>query len=114
MTVRSSRRMKCWMAGLLGMAPVLLVPSNACAIFPPIFHTATVTPTPIVVPTPVVVAGTPVTGTPVTIPVTVVGLPDPPPVVTVAVASTPEPATIVTGLMGLLCGGGYALRRKKK
>ena len=110
MTVRSSRRMKCWMAGLLGMAPVLLVPSSAFAIFPPIFHTATVTPTPIVVPTPVVVAGTP---DPI-IPVKVVGLPDPPPETPVAVASTPEPATIVTGLMGLLFGGGYALRRKKK
>lgn len=97
MNARTGRRRTRWLAGVLGLASLLLAPSAVYAIFPPVIpDPAPSVVTPVVVPTvnPIVVpAGGPV---------------DPP----VTTASTPEPASIITGLMGLAVGA-YYLRRKK-
>jgi MYXO-CTERM domain-containing protein len=96
------------MSGLLGLAPVLLAPSMAAAIFPPVYHdpAVTVAPTVVVAPT--------VTTTPIT-----PSIPATPTVTTTAVAptvtpvaSTPEPASIVTGVAGLLAAFGLIRRRR--
>ena len=97
MTARTGRRRMRWLAGVLGIAPLLLAPSALYAIFPPVIQDpgSTVV-VPVVVPTvkPIVVPA---------------GDPDPTPVVT---HRTPEPASIVTGLMGLALGVCF-LRRKR-
>ena len=97
MNPRTGRRRTRWLAGVLGLAPLLLAPSAVYAIFPPVIQDPG---TPVVVPV-VVPAGNPI--------VVPAGGPVDPPVTT---ASTPEPASIVTGLMGLAFGA-YFLRRKK-
>jgi hypothetical protein len=99
MPARSGRRSLLW-AGVLGLAPLLLWPAAVSAIFPPVYHPPA--PPPPTAPPPVI--NPPVQGG---------GNPDPPPVVQPPPHQTPEPATLVTGLVGLLCGG-YVLRRKKK
>jgi LPXTG-motif cell wall-anchored protein len=86
------------LAGILALAIFLLGPATASAIFPPVYHNPTPPP-----PTTTVGQTEP--------PVTVIGQPVTPPV-TPPVHKTPEPATLITGLIGLL-GGGYILRRKK-
>ena len=96
MSTRTGRRSTRWLAGVLGLAPLLLAPSAVYAIFPPVIHD----PGPVVTPTAIPVVN------PVVIPA---GGPVVPPVTT---ASTPEPASIVSGLMALGLGG-YFLRRKK-
>src|SRR4051812_23920553 len=99
MTSRNGRSGVLGSAGLLALAAFLLGPASASALFPPVYHNP-----PPVTPTP-----TPTTPDP---PVTGGGGSVTPPV-TPPTHSTPEPATLITGLIGLL-GGGYILRRKKK
>ena len=82
------------LAGLLGLT--LLAPTSAFAIFPPVIQPPTVT----------------VTKVPVDPPVVIQGDPGPPPVVAPPVVRTPEPATLVTGLIGLVFGRRL-LRRQK-
>ena len=94
-----------WLAGVLGLAPLLLNPSPAAAIFPPIYHdsgtpattpAATTTPTTTTITTPTTTPATTTTTTTTTTPSTPTTTP---------VASTPEPASIITGLTGLLLAG---------
>ncbi len=82
-------------AGVLGVVLLLLAPPSVLAIFPPVILDPKVT----------------ITGTPVPPPV-VISPPAPPPVVTIQSVSTPEPATLITGLIGIACGG-LLMRRKK-
>jgi hypothetical protein len=99
MTARIGRSRFIGAAGLLALAVFLLGPATASAIFPPVYHNPAPTPTP----TPTVPSDPVVTG----------GGGATPPPVTPPTHSTPEPATLITGLIGLL-GGGYILRRQKK
>jgi PEP-CTERM motif len=95
MATRSGRSRMRWIAGALASVAVL-APVSAFAIFPPVIQKPTVS----------------VTGVKVQPIVTIQGGHVPPPVVVPPAATTPEPATIVTGLMGLALGG-YFLRKKK-
>lgn len=103
MTTRVGHRRMWWLAGVLALAPLMLAPSSAMALFPPVIST----------PAPVVVIPTTVPA-PVANPVgVIVGEPEQPPIVDPPVtAKTPEPATLVTGLIGLAFGSRF-LRRKK-
>jgi hypothetical protein len=96
MTTRSGLRRMRLLAGLLGLAPLLLAPSTAFGLFPPVIQHPKAT----------------VTSVPSDPIVKVQGNPSPPPVVTSPPVSTPEPATILTGLIGAACGG-LLWRRKK-
>ncbi|MCE9530436.1 MAG: PEP-CTERM sorting domain-containing protein [Planctomycetes bacterium] len=100
MKFRSRQCRKLMAAGLLGLAPLLMMPASASAIFPPINRDPVVA-TPQVV-TPLVVVDPPVV---------IVGEPDPP-IVFVPDEKTPEPATIVSGLIALTCAGIFVRRRK--
>ncbi len=75
---------------LLAVVAALANGGIAAAFFPPVPRATTVSP-----------------------PVKITGNPDPgkPPVV---VASTPEPATILSGLIGLGMAGAYRLRKKRE
>jgi hypothetical protein len=97
MVTRSGRSRMRWIAGVLASIPVL-APVSASAIFPPVVQKPTVSVTGVKVQPPPIVS--------------IQGGHVPPPVVVPPAATTPEPATIVTGLMGLALGG-YFLRKKK-
>ena len=85
-----------------GLAAVLLSAGIAAAVFPPLYQQP---------PAAAPAAPPQITITKVDPPVIVTGDPDPVPTVT---ASTPEPATLITGLMGLMLAGGYAWRKRRK
>lgn len=93
MTAPTGGRRKWTTALVLGIAPLLLVPTPAFAIFPPVILQPRVG----------------ITG----VPDPPIVIHPPPPVVVPPVARTPEPTTLVTGLIGLAFGG-CMLRRKKR
>ena len=111
------RGLKLFIAGALG---ALLTPITASAFFPPLNHypypnpiqSPPVVMPPVVAPPPVV---PPAGQDPIPPIVTPRGDPEEPgtPPVTPPVAATPEPATIVTGLVGLGLLGGWSLRRRR-
>ncbi len=94
MTALTGGRRKWTTALALGIAPLLLAPTQVFAIFPPVILQPRVG----------------ITGVPVDPPIVV--NPPPPPIISPPAVGTPEPTTLVTGLIGLVFGG-YALRRKK-
>ena len=99
MTARSGRCRMMRLAGMLVLVPIALalVPAPAFGIFPPVIQK------------PAVAA---VATVPIETPVTIQGDPGPVPIPDPVTASTPEPATLITGLIGLAFGR-CLLRRKK-
>jgi len=92
-------RMWC-LAGMLGLAPLLLAPSAAFALFPPVVARPAAAPQVVVMPTVV------------DPPAVVVGVPEPIPVDPPVTAKTPEPATLVSSLIGIAFGVRLLKRRK--
>ena len=92
-------RGKSFAIGLLGIVALFAMSGSARAVFPPIYQQPTET-----------VTQAPVTPATVDPPVIIVGEPE----VIDPVVPTPEPATLVTGLMGLMLAGGFAWRKRRK
>ncbi len=101
----------------LTAGPFAVWAPSAAAFFPPVWPITPpvtvvppVSPPPVIVEPPVVppVSPPPVIVPPVSPPPIVIPPVSPPPITT-----TPEPATLVTGLIGLAAAAGYRLRRRK-
>jgi MYXO-CTERM domain-containing protein len=104
MVARSTIRGKPIAIALAALVALISLTATAQAVFPPIYHPPTTPPTP----PPVTTTTSP--------PVTTTGggtvvVTDPGCTCTV---STPEPATLLTGLMGLMLAGGYSWRKRRK
>lgn len=113
MALATRRRLKC--TGLAAAA-LLLLPAAASAFFPPFYNYPYPQPVQVTPQSPqpsdpgvVVPVGNPVTD-PITDPL---GDPEDPPVVDVPVSQTPEPATLVSGLVGLALFGAWSRTRRK-
>jgi len=109
MNSRSYFAKKFLIASLLGTSAILLGPAAAHALFPPVNRVVPPPPAPVVQPavvTPVVIVGDPV--------VIIGGDPDPFVPFDPPDAKTPEPATMISGLIGLALGGLYVRRGRRE